>query len=217
MKTLDVKKPDIEIRLVPLKYAIAQDVEQMMNGLVQTLAGRQTQPRVVGVAGVGGQESVKVVADKRTNSIVILAEPNRLPQLEEIVRKLDSESQFETSGIYALHLRHTNALDIARTLNAMYRISMDDKGVPLGSGISGSATKPGQAVAPPSAQLPPSASSSSSGYGSQLTGTEPTIVADIRSNSVIMVTDRNTYKTLDQIIHRLDQRRPQVLIKATVV
>jgi type II secretory pathway component GspD/PulD (secretin) len=32
-----------------------------------------------------------------------------------------------------------------------------------------------------------------------------------------MVTDRNTFKTLDVIIKRLDQRRPQVLIKATVV
>jgi general secretion pathway protein D len=189
----------------------------MMNGLVKTLAGRQTQPRVAGVPGVGGgQESVQVVADKRTNSIVILAEPNRLPQLEEIVKKLDSESQFETSGIYVSHLRHTNALDIARTLNAMYRISIDDKGVPSGGSVGGQAAKPGQAVAPAGTQVPPLSSSSSS-YGSQLTGTEPTIVADIRSNSVIMVTDRNTYKTLDQIIHRLDQRRPQVLIKATVV
>ncbi len=50
-----------------------------------------------------------------------------------------------------------------------------------------------------------------------MTGSEPTIVADIRSNSVIIVTDRNTYRTLEQIIRRLDQRRPQVLIKATVV
>jgi type II secretory pathway component GspD/PulD (secretin) len=34
---------------------------------------------------------------------------------------------------------------------------------------------------------------------------------------VILVTDRNTYRTLEQIVRRLDQRRPQVLIKATVV
>jgi general secretion pathway protein D len=219
IKAMDVKKPDVEMKVIPLKNAISVEVEQMMNNLVKTLIGRQTQPRVPGVPGVPGQESVQVVADKRTNSVILMAEPNRLPQLEEIVKRLDAETQFETSGIYISHLRHTNAADISRTLNAMYRIAVDEKGVPSGGGIG--AVRPGQAVAPPGAQIPAGVQSPTSPFGgagqSQLTGTEPTIVADIRSNSIIMVTDRNTYKTLEQIIRRLDQRRPQVLIKATVV
>jgi general secretion pathway protein D len=212
IKIMDIKKPDIELKLLPLKNAIATEIEQMMGGLVQTLIGRQTQPRVPGVPGVPGAESVKVVADKRTNSVVLLAEPNRLPQLEEIVKRLDAETQFETSGIYISHLRHTNALDIVKTLNAMYRIGVGPEGVPSGGGQG--AVKPGQAVAPQGAAIPPPVFGGSS---TQLTGSEPTIVADIRSNSVIIVTDRNTYRTLEQIIRRLDQRRPQVLIKATVV
>ncbi|MBV8882206.1 MAG: hypothetical protein JO332_19780 [Planctomycetaceae bacterium] len=213
---MDVKKPDIELKLIPLKNAIATEIEQMMGGLVQTLIGRTSGPRVPGVPGVpqpgGGNESVKVVADKRTNSVVLLAEPNRLPQLEEIVKRLDAETQFETSGIYISHLRHTNALDIVKTLNAMYRIGVSQDGVPSGGGQG--AVKPGQAVAPQPALAPVSPFG---GSNSQLTGSEPTIVADVRSNSVIIVTDRNTYRTLEQIIRRLDQRRPQVLIKATVV
>lgn len=215
IRIMDVKKPDIELKLLPLKNAIATEIEQMMGGLVQTLIGRQVGARVPGVPGVpnmgGGAESVKVVADKRTNSVVLLAEPNRLPQLEEIVKRLDAETQFETSGIYISHLRHTNALDIVKTLNAMYRIGVSQDGVPSGGGQG--AVKPGQAMAPQAA-LPQAATM---GGSSQLTGSEPTIVADVRSNSVIIVTDRNTYRTLEQIIRRLDQRRPQVLIKATVV
>jgi general secretion pathway protein D len=216
IRIMDVKKPDIELKLIPLKNAIATDIEQMMAGLVQTLIGRTSGPRapgVPGVPGVGGAESVKVVADKRTNSVVLLAEPNRLPQLEEIVKRLDTETQFETSGIYISHLRHTNALDIVKTLNAMYRIGVSQDGVPSGGGAG--AVKPGQAVAPQAAAGV--ASNPFGGSSSQLTGSEPTIVADVRSNSVIIVTDRNTYRTLEQIIRRLDQRRPQVLIKATVV
>lgn len=215
IRIMDVKKPDIELKLIPLKNAIATDVEQMMTGLVQTFIGRTSGARLPGVPGVPGaqgMESVKVVADKRTNSVVLLAEPNRLPQLEEVVKRLDSETQFETSGIYISHLRHTNALDIVKTLNAMYRIGVSQDGVPSGGGAG--AVKPGQAVAPQAAIAP---STPFGGSNSQLTGSEPTIVADIRSNSVIIVTDRNTYRTLEQIIRRLDQRRPQVLIKATVV
>ncbi|HXG62095.1 MAG TPA: secretin N-terminal domain-containing protein [Planctomycetota bacterium] len=220
IRAMDVKKPDVEMKVIPLKNAIATEVEQMMNNLVKTLIGRQVQPRPAGVVpGVSGPESVQVVADKRTNAVVLLAEPNRLAQLEDIVRRLDGETEFETSGIYILHLRHTNAVDIARTLNAMYRISVDDKGVPAGGGFG--AVRPGQAVPPPGAPpvqaLGPTTSPFPTAPGTTLTGTEPTIVADIRSNSVILVTDRNTYKTLEQIVRRLDQRRPQVLIKATVV
>ena len=138
IKAMDVKKPDIELKLLPLKNAIASEVEQMMNGLVQTLIGRQVAGRAPGAAvpGMPGSESVKVVADKRTNAVILLAEPNRLPQLEEIVKRLDAETPFETSGIYVSHLRHTNAVDIARTLNAMYRIQIDDKGVPGGGSMT---------------------------------------------------------------------------------
>jgi len=216
IRVMDIKKPDIELKLIPLKNAIATDVEQMMASLVQTLIGRAPgvrAPGVPGVPGLAGSESVKVVADKRTNSVVLLAEPNRLPQLEEVVKRLDAETQFETSGIYISHLRHTNALDIVKTLNAMYRIGVSADGVPSGGGAG--AVKPGQAVPPAGAVS--ATSNTFGGAGSQMTGSEPTIVADVRSNSVIIVTDRNTYRTLDQIIRRLDQRRPQVLIKATVV
>ena len=220
IKAMDVKKPDIELKLIPLKNAIATEIETMLNSLVQTIIGRPTSPRAPGARGVAtGQEQVKVVADKRTNSVVIMAIPTRIPQLEEIIERLDAETPFETSGIYVSHLRHTNAVDIATTLNAMYRISVDERGVPSGGGQT--ATRPGQAVAPPGSQIQPAGargrSSRGFGGGFELSGSEPTIVADIRSNSIILVTDRNTYKTLESVIRRLDQRRPQVLIKATVV
>ncbi len=216
IEVMDVKKPDIEIKLMPLKNAIATEVEQMINGLVQTLVQRAVTSRVPGVPpGASGQESVKVVADKRTNSVVLLAEPVRMVQIEEILARLDSETPFETSGIYIYHLRHTNAKDIAETLTKMY-------GMGGGYGTSGG-VRPGQSVTP---QVQAGAGQTTSGvygsgygsgYGYGRTGNEPTIVEDTRSNSVIIVTDRNTYKTLEGIIRRLDNRRPQVLIKATVV
>jgi type II secretory pathway component GspD/PulD (secretin) len=94
----------------------------------------------------------------------------------------------------------------------MYRISVaSDTGTPTGSASLG--IRPGQTVAP-QAQPIQSTTSGQGGYG---TGTEPTIVPDARSNSIIIITDRNTYKTLEQLIQKLDTRRPQVLIKATVV
>ncbi len=217
IKAVDVKKPDVELKVLPLRNAIAPEIEQMMNGLVQSLiqgTAGAARGLPAGVPGLTGPETVKVVADKRTNAVILLAEPSRLIQLEDIVARLDSETPFETSGIYISHLRHTNALDIARTLNAMYRISVDTTSGAPTAGVGG--VRPGQPVGPQ-----PTAGPAGAGFpgvpGVGPTGSEPTIVPDLRSNSIIIVTDRNTYKTLEQIIRRLDQRRPQVLIKATVV
>ncbi len=212
---MDKPKPDIVLKRVVLKNALASDVEQIMNGLSQVILA-SSGGASAGAAIRGGRsavsskgEQLKIVADTRTNSVIVLAAFNRIDQIIEIVRELDSETGFETSGIYIRHLKHTDAIDIARTLNAMYKISIDESGVPSG----GEGVKPGEAVAPRST----GAGTTSSSSGSSLSGTEPTIVADIRSNSIIMITDRNTHRSLENLIQRLDSRRPQVLIKASVV
>lgn len=208
ISALDQKKPDIQFEMIQLQNALASDVEQMLNTLAQTLIQRPG-GRVPIVPGVQGQEGLKIVADKRTNSILVLAEPVRMEQVKELVARLDQQAPFETSGIYIEHLRHTNAVDISRTLNALYKIAVDEKGIPSGGSSS---TRPGQPVGPQPAPGPAPSSTSGS-----VTGAEPTIVADVRSNSLIIITDRNTYRTLLEITRRLDQVRPQVLITATVV
>ncbi len=204
---LDVKKPDIAFEMIQLQNALSSDVEQMLNTLVQTLILRQGGGRIPVAPGLSNQEQVKIVADKRTNSIVVLAEPNRMEQIKDLVGRLDRQAPFETSGIWVKHLRHTNAVDMSRTLNALYKIGVDEKGIPQG----GQSLKPNQQVGPTGGQPQPATSSAN------LTGAEPTIVADMRANSLIIITDRNTYKTLSDIVSKLDNIRPQVHITATVV
>jgi general secretion pathway protein D len=207
VRALDVKKPDIEMRVVPLRRALASRIEAMLNTLARTLVSRPTAGRIAGMPGAAGQEPVQVAADDRTNSVVLLAEPGRLDQLEEIVRRLDAESSLETGGISIHGLRHRNALDVARTLAALYRGGTDHSSPPPAPPPAGRPVLP---AAP--APLPPA--------GPQAhalpAGPGPTIVADELSNSVILVTDRETRETLERILRRLDQRRPQVFIKATV-
>ncbi len=220
IEQIDQPKPDIVLRRIELKYALASDVETMMNALAQTILSRATaggmrggMPIQPGMPGSTG-EQVKIAADKRTNSVIVLADLTRIDQIEKIIRELDTETGFETSGIYIYHLRHTNAVDVSKTLNAMYKISVDDKGQPSG----GSGARPGQPVAPsPTGGGAGGLGTTTATTSGGTLGTEPTIVADSRANSILVITDRNTYKSIEQIIRKLDSRRPQVLIKATVV
>lgn len=213
LKAIDVKKPDMIWRVVPLRKAVAVDVELMLRNLLMGIV-QQGRQRPGFAPNVPGNEQVTVVADRRTNSVLILAEPARIDQVQQLVESLDKEPEFETSGTYIIPLRHRDADDIAKILNGLYRISTDTTtGLPTG-GTSGATVKPGQPIAPAATQP------TSGGYsysGSQQTGTEPTIIADKKTNSVVLVTDRGTYQQLARLVTRLDRRRPQVLIKASVV
>jgi len=201
LKIVDVKKPDLEMKMIPLKHAAAGKVEEKMKSLVQTLLTRSTGPRNAPMAP-GGGEPATVVSDERTNSIILLAEPGRLAQLEDIARRLDAETPFETSGIHFALLRHRNALDVARTLNTLYRGGIvDEKQTAL--------TVPSRS-GPQAAPLPVAALTPTNPSG------EPIIVPDIATNSLLIITDRTTFRTLEPIIRRLDRRRPQVFIKATI-
>lgn len=207
LEAIDRQKPDMVTKIIPLRKALAGDVETMLNNLLQAIIAQQKVR--VGLPGVPGSEQAKVVADKRTNSILIVAEPARMEQVETLVRQLDGEAEFESSGIYIVHLKHSDAVDMSRTVNALYNLGVDQNGIPTGGGAS---IRPNQPVGPQGQPSVPQPSG-----GGAPTGAEPKIVADKRTNSLLLVTDRNTYLQLLKLIERLDQRRPQVLIKASVV
>jgi general secretion pathway protein D len=202
VKALDVKKPDLEMKVVPLKNASAAKVEEKMKLLAQALLGRPGGRGPAGVPGLPGGETVTVVSDDRINAVVLLAEPGRLAQLEEIARRLDAETPYEASGIHFAPLRHRNARDVADTLNALYGVG--PAGIPAPS-------RPGPATVPPPVPLGPALPAA------PLTEGRPVIVSDEATNAIIVITDRTTFRALEPIIRRLDKRRPQVHIKATVV
>lgn len=213
IKAIDIKKPDMIWKVVPLKQAVAIDVEVMLRNLLQGIVQRNQQ-RPGFAPNIPGTEQVTIVADRRTNSVLILAEPGRIEQVQQLVESLDREPEFETSGTFIIPLRHRDAEDIARILNGLYRITTDaTTGLPSG-GSSAATVKPNQPIAPAPIQAQSQGGFTSSG---QQTGTEPTIIADKKTNSVVLVTDRNTYQMLSRLVSRLDRRRPQVLIKASVV
>ena len=215
LKAVDVKKPDMIWRVVPLRKAVAAEVELMLRNLLQGIAQQQRQRPGVQPGLPGGVEQVTVVADRRTNSILMMAEPGRIDQVQQLVESLDKEPEFETSGTYIIPLRHRDANEIARILNGLYRISTDSQsGIPSGGGQQG--TRPNQPIGPQGA-VPQGGVPGIPQQTGQQTGAEPTIIPDTKTNSVLLVTDRNTYQMLARLTQRLDRRRPQVLIKASVV
>jgi len=181
LRELDVPKPDVLLKRIPLKHALAGDVEQML-----TIMARRAPS---GVPGLPAPETVRIASDKRTNALVVYADPVRMKQIEELVSELDGESSFETIGVYPRRLRHASAEDVAKTLNLLY---------------AQGGVRPGQVAAPGAA--PP-----------ERDDRRPTIVADPGTNSLLVSADRLTAERILRLADQLDERRAQVHIQATVV
>ncbi len=211
--TMDVKRPDIEFEMLQLHNALATDLEPKLTRLVQTIIqGTVARARPGGQAQ--GPEQVQIVADERTNSIVVLAEPQRKEQIRELVAKLDIEIPYIKSRVRILHLKHTNAKVLSETINLMYYGQKEPRGLSgkQAAASSSNSSQPGQ----PGGSPQPSAVASLPGR-ENAEDTFPTIVPDEETNSLIVVADQTRHADVEQLVGKLDVRRPQVLIQATIV
>ena len=59
----------------------------------------------------------KVIADERTNSLVVLAGPLQMRQIQEIVAKLDIQPPNATARIHVYRLKNAQALEMVEVLN----------------------------------------------------------------------------------------------------
>ncbi len=104
-----------EIETITLKYASAAEVVRIFNALQQ-----QTKK---GDPKAGGPE---VVADERTNSVLIVGERAERSQVIAIINKLDTPTEI-TGNTHVVYLRYAKAKDLAPVLKDVGDIQAKDK------------------------------------------------------------------------------------------
>jgi general secretion pathway protein D len=127
--SLDVQGVQQNVAVIPLKLAfaddLAQQIEKIMTARENTMhgvgAGQFIRPGmgVVAPSAQGANTNFSIVADERTNSIVVLASPLEMRQIKELVQKLDIHSPSETSRIHVYHLRYAPAAEMVDVLNGL--------------------------------------------------------------------------------------------------
>lgn len=167
--------------IIKLKYASSREMGLILNGLNKNDRN-----------GKGGGLAPNVVADERTNSVVISGSAQSRQRLITIARQLDREEQNQ-GNTRVFYLKYAQAKNLVSVL----------------SGTSASAA-PAQSKGE---TAPASAGASSATFN----GKEVSIVADEQTNSLVITTQPDAMQALEQIINRLDIRRAQVLIEAVIV
>ncbi len=169
---------DQDYEVIRLEHASASEIVKIVGALNQ---GAQQ-------AEGGGGPRVTVVADERTNSVLVTGDKNDRLRYRALITHLDTPLE-EGGDTQVRYLRYTDAVDLATKLQSQYS----------GSGPQAAAGAGGKDAVPPAQRG------------------EVGIWADESTNALIITAPPKTMKSMMQVIDKLDIRRAQVMVEAIIV
>jgi general secretion pathway protein D len=172
---LDVEGAGNQISYIPMVNASASEVVKSLTTIFQQRQVKAT--------------DIKVVADTRTNSIIILASGADTENVRKLVAFMDKDVARGESNIQVYRLQNSNAEDLAKVLNSIVK----------DTGAAGGAVAQGQKVMTP------------------VVSKNVQVVADKATNTLVVMAEREDYKVIENIIKQLDVPRPMVYIEALIM
>jgi len=78
-------------------------------------------PNAAGTGGGDGKRSLpaKVIADERTNSVIVVADPDTTGKVQALVERLDSKVDLSGGRFYVMRLKHADAEELSDVLNQL--------------------------------------------------------------------------------------------------
>ncbi len=194
--------------VIPIRHATASDIAIMVNRLMEPSAG--------GGPGGGAEGRVNLLADSRTNSVIIRAPSVARSNLaKSLIAKLDQPTAMP-GNVHVIYLKNAEATKLAQTLRAVVAFDSTSAASP-----SPTPQQPAQAT---NAAAPAQGGAAAPAPLAQTTqGPLPTggaggfIQADPATNALIITASEAVYRNLRAVIEQLDARRAQVYIESLIV
>lgn len=168
---------DEEIEIIKLQYASASEMVRIVESVEKNTATKNS----------AGKSAPRVVADDRTNSILISGDIKARQRLINLIKRMDQdlESNGNTRVIYLKYAKAQDLVDVLKGVSAS--IQAEEKG----SGKN-------QARRSSSAR-------------------DINIDAHEDSNSLVITAEPDMMRSLEEVIRQLDVRRAQVQVEAIIV
>ncbi len=116
LRELDVEKPQENIEYIPLKYASAQQLSMQLEEIVQRGQERAS-GGVKRTTRDTKDSTVKILADDRTNSLIVMAGPETMDVVNTLVAQMDIESPLEAGYVHVIYLEHAEANEMETSLS----------------------------------------------------------------------------------------------------
>jgi general secretion pathway protein D len=174
---------DEPIEVIPLHSASATELVRTVSQLNQGAGGAEA-----------GGAPIKIVADERTNSVLISGEKSLRMKAKALVLDLDTPKKGGGGDTEVRYLLYADAEKLADKLKGQASAASKAQGGPQGGAAAAAAPSGGSNV-----------------------DASVTIWADVSTNALIMTAPPKIMKSLMAVIDKLDIRRAQVEIEAMIV
>jgi general secretion pathway protein D len=187
-----------QMKIFRLKHAAATEVQSSLANFftdVPSADGGGGEPR----PGLGTRG--RIIADMRTNSLIVQAGPRDLQSIALLIQQIDSPDTELTRKIQIYRLQNTLADQLAPVLQAALRGESTTQGVGAG-GAAGDAVvaTPAGAAKMIIERLDAAQAIISSGILADVT-----VSADVTANTLIITSDKENFDLISELIHQLDQ------------
>ncbi len=195
IRALDVPAGEGEFKVLPLRYADASTLASML--------GSMGRVRVQGQPQQG--RNISIVAEPRTNSLVLSGAREEVTRAERIVTKLDIPSTDRPRGFRVIRLQHANA---EKVLKILREVDVNSVSQAIAAG--------GQAQAQAN-QVP------RQGRGGRLNNNTTgrnvgfSLSADSATNSLVVFGAEAVLNAVEGMVRELDMNQPQVLVEMLVM
>ncbi len=206
---LDVPGFEDQLEVIPVKYAKAKDIAELIDKIVNKGQGSTSNNRAGFTAGVprftrptstqGSQGSAyyMVIPDDRTNSLIVVGNKPGIARIKKLLTQLDFRIRPEDAGgVYVYYVRNGDAKKIASTLQG---VAKDAAPKPSAGGAAPISATAG-------VQAP-----------QEIFGGDVKITADEGTNSLVIVASKQDYEVVLNLLKRIDIPRDQVYVEAIIM
>ncbi|UOF02329.1 type II secretion system secretin GspD [Bdellovibrio reynosensis] len=208
---LDVPGFEEQLEVIPIKYAKAKDLADLVDKIVNK--GSKTQggapgtftagvPRFSRSAGASSQQGASffmAIPDDRTNTIIVIGNKSGIVRIKKLIGQLDFKIRPEDSGgVYVYYVKNGDAEKIAATLQGVTKDATPKPSTggsilsPIGAG--------GQMQAP-----------------QEIFGGDVKITADKTTNSLVITASKQDYEVVLNLLAKIDIPRDQVFVEAIIM
>lgn len=179
------KAGDQSVEIVKLKYASASEIVRIIDNINKPKSGKTDTPAFL---------IPKIVADDRTNSVIVSGEGQARERILKLIERLDSELETEgNTRVY--YLKYSKAEDLVSVLQSV-----------------SSTIQRTSSASKASAGKTTSASRSRSASNQNIS-----IESHADTNTLVITAEQDMLRSLESVIRQLDVRRAQVLVEAIIV
>lgn len=172
---------------------------------------------------------VRIIADNRTNRILIKGDPDSRKRLRHTIEMLDVPSADRLGGLKVFRLKYASAKNLAEILQGLVTgqsvsssstSNNSNKSSPTTNLTSGSQGQSGSSPAGVNSSINLNSGFNNSQNNAGITsfnGNGVSIIADGTQNALVVKADPQLMREIEAAIQQLDIRRQQVLIEAAII